>query len=176
MQLAAKFNLPVVTFLDTPGAYPGLTAEERGQGRAIANNLFEMAKLKTPIVVMLIGEGCSGGALGIGVGDKIGMLEHAYYSVISPEGCASILYKDATKNEEAAEALKMHAEELLKLDVIDAIIKEPMGGAHHDPKVVYASVKRYILESWDLLKEIPLDDLIELRYQKFRKIGKFKIS
>lgn len=173
MKLAEKFHLPLICFLDTPGAYPGLTAEERGQGWAIANNLKEMSRLSTPILVVLIGEGCSGGALGIGIGDSIGMLEHAYYSVISPEGCASILWKDASKNHIAAEALKMHAEDLLKLGIIDSIIPEPMGGAHHDPKVVYQNVKSFILEQYDDLKNIPLDILVERRYQKFRAIGTF---
>ena len=173
MNLAAKFNLPVITFLDTPGAFPGLTAEERGQGWAIAKNLFEMARLETPIIVVLIGEGCSGGALGIGVGDKIGMLENAYYSVISPEGCASILWKDTTKNFEAAKALKIHAEDLLEFEIVDSIIKEPQGGAHLAPKVAYANVRKFILESWDMLKDIPISKLIESRYQKFRNMGRF---
>lgn len=175
MHLAAKFNLPVLTFLDTPGAYPGLSAEERGQGWAIAKNLFEMARLPVPIIVVIIGEGCSGGALGLGVGDKIGMLEHAYYSVISPEGCSSILWKDATKNAVAAQALKIQAEDLLELDVIDSIIKEPLGGAHRDPSVVYQNTKSFISESLSFLKEIPKEDLVEMRYQKFRKMGKFSI-
>ncbi len=173
MKLAEKFNIAVVTFLDTPGAYPGLTAEERGQGAIIAKNLFEMARLKTPIIVVLIGEGCSGGALGIGVGDKIGMLEHAYYSVISPEGCALILYKDVTKNAKAAESLKMQAEDLLKLNIIDEIIKEPQGGAHLDPKIAYKNVKSFILNSFDSLKNIKSDNLVSKRYEKFRSMGEF---
>ena len=173
MKLAEKFNIPVITFLDTPGAYPGLTAEERGQGAVIAKNLFEMAKLNTPIIVVLIGEGCSGGALGIGIGDKIGMLEHSYYSVISPEGCAAILYKDATKNEKAAESLKMQSEELLKLNIIDEIIKEPLGGAHLDPKITYKNVKSFILNSFDGLKNIKDDTLLDKRYEKFRSMGEF---
>jgi acetyl-CoA carboxylase carboxyl transferase subunit alpha len=173
MQLAEKFHLPVVTLLDTQGAFPGLTAEERGQGWAIAKNLFEMAQLKTPIIVVIIGEGCSGGALGIGVGDTIGMLEHAYYSVISPEGCASILWEDPSKNSDAAEALKIHAEDLFRLKVIDKIIKEPLGGAHKDPAVSYANVKEFILQEWDRLKYIPEDQLVQDRYLKFRKMGKF---
>lgn len=174
MRLAAKFDLPVVCLLDTPGAYPGLTAEERGQGWAIANNLLEMARLPTPIIVIVIGEGCSGGALGIGVGDVIGMLEHSYYSVISPEGCSSILWKDATKNAVAAATLKMQAENLLELGVIDTIIPEPLGGAHLNPKIAFTNVKSYILEQWNLLKTVEIDTLIENRYQKFRKIGKFE--
>lgn len=171
MRLAAKFHLPVLCLVDTPGAYPGLAAEERGQGWAIAQNLFEMARLPTPIIVVLIGEGCSGGALGIGVGDVIGMLEHGYYSVISPEGCSSILWKDAAKNSIAAETLKMHAENLLDFGIIDEVIKEPLGGAHHDPQAVYASVKKYILDEWKILKTVPIEALIEQRYQKFRHMG-----
>ncbi len=174
MRLAAKFNLPVLSFLDTPGAYPGLAAEERGQGWAIANNLMEMSRLPTPIIVLLIGEGCSGGALGMGIGDVIGMLEHAYYSVISPEGCASILWKDAGKNALAAETLKMQAEDLIELGVIDEIIKEPLGGAHHDTKVIYQNVKKFIADQWNLLKCIPKDILIERRYQKFREMGHYE--
>jgi len=174
MKLAAKFNVPIVSLVDTPGAYPGLTAEERGQGWAIAHNLCEMAGLPVPVIVVLIGEGCSGGALGIGVGDVVGMLEHAYYSVISPEGCASILWKDAGKNAVAASALKMHAEDLMKLEVIDAIIPEPQGGAHLDPKQAYASTKAFICEQWELLCDVPRQRLLENRYQKFRKMGKFE--
>lgn len=173
MRLAAKFKLPVLCLLDTPGAYPGLAAEERGQGWAIAQNLWEMARLPTPIIVLLIGEGCSGGALGVGVGDVIGMLQHSYYSVISPEGCASILWKDASKNSVAAEALKMHAEDLKELEVIDEIIEEPLGGAHQNPEEIYKKVKEFIGEQWSILKRMPLDCLLEQRYQKFRRMGKF---
>jgi acetyl-CoA carboxylase carboxyl transferase subunit alpha len=173
MRLAEKFKMPIVTLLDTPGAYPGLGAEERGQGWAIANNLREMFQIATPIIVVVIGEGCSGGALGIGVGDSIGMLEHAYYSVISPEGCASILWKDPDKKIEAATALKLNAENLLELQIIDAIIDEPLGGAHHDPACVYDNVKKFILEQWHMLKMIPPEILLEQRYLKFRKIGQF---
>lgn len=173
MRLAAKFDLPVLCLLDTPGAYPGLTAEERGQGWAIANNLFEMARLPTPVIVLVIGEGCSGGALGIGVGDVIGMLEHSYYSVISPEGCASILWKDPTKNATAAAVLKMHAENLLELGIIDEAIPEPMGGAHLNPSMIFENVKSFVLKQWEALKTIPTDQLLENRYQKFRKMGKF---
>ena len=174
MQLAEKFRLPVVTFPDTPGAYPGLAAEERGQGWAIAKNLFEMAKLNTPIITLLIGEGCSGGALGIGVGDVIGMLQHSYYSVISPEGCASILWKDAKKNAQAASRLKMHGEDLLKLGVVDEVIEEPLGGAHHDPGIVYQSVKEFILHWADKLQDLPSARLLSRRYEKFRKMGCFE--
>ena len=176
MQLAAKFHLPVLSLIDTPGAYPGLTAEERGQGWAIANNLWKMARLPTPIVVVIIGEGCSGGALGIGIGDTIGMMEHAYYSVISPEGCSSILWKDGTKCETAASALKMHVEDLLELGIIDQMIPEPLGGAHFDPKVAYQNVKVFIRDQWESLKTIPIPLLLENRYQKFRRMGKFVIA
>ena len=174
MRLAEKFNLPIISFLDTPGAYPGLEAEERGQGWAIANNLREMARIQTPIIIVLIGEGCSGGALGMGIGDVIGMLEHAYYSVISPEGCASILWKDASKNMEASKALKLNSEDLLPLHVIDTIISEPLGGAHHNPEIVYKNVKQFILEQYQILKEIPKEILLEQRYLKFRKMGQYK--
>lgn len=173
MRLAAKFQLPVLCLLDTPGAYPGLSAEERGQGWAIAQNLLDMARLPTPVIVLLIGEGCSGGALGIGVGDVIGMLRHSYYSVISPEGCASILWKDASKNSVAAATLKMHAEDLVELGIIDAVVEEPLGGAHHNPAEVYANVKEFILEQWNILKRMPVDCLLEQRYQKFRRMGEF---
>ncbi len=176
MKLAEKFHLPVLSLLDTPGAYPGLTAEERGQGSAIALNLFEMARLSTPMIVVLIGEGCSGGALGMGVGDVIGMLEHAYYSVISPEGCASILWQDSSKNQTAAKALKMHAEDLLAFGVIDKIIKEPQGGADQDPKATFENVKQFILEERERLSEISLSKLLEDRYQKFRKLGVFSTN
>lgn len=176
MRLAEKFNIPVLSLVDTPGAHPGLSAEERGQGWAIANNLWEMARLKTPVIIVLIGEGCSGGALGIGVGDVVGMLEHSYYSVISPESCASIIWRDSNKKELAASALKMHVEDLLKLDIVDAMIEEPLGGAHRDPMMTYHNVKRYVVDQWNALKVLPVEDLIEQRYQKFRRIGKFAIE
>jgi len=172
-QLAEKFHLPVVFLLDTPGAYPGLSAEERGQGWAIAHNLRELSRLSTPVIVLVIGEGCSGGALGMGIGDTVAMLEHAYYSVISPEGCASILWKDASKNCEAAATLKMHSEDLVAFAVVDHVIPEPVGGAHHDPEQMYQKVKTFILEQWDLFKSYPPEVLLERRYQKFRKIGQF---
>ncbi len=173
MRLAEKFRLPIISLLDTPGANPILEAEERGQGWAIAHNLREMAHMTTPIIIIVIGESCSGGALGMGIGDVIAMLEHAYYSVISPEGCASILWKNASKKEEAAAALKLTAENLLELKIIDAIISEPLGGAHHDPEVAYHNVKRFILEQWEILKRIPYPLLVEQRYLKFRQIGQF---
>lgn len=172
MKLAEKFHLPIVTLLDTPGANPRLEAEERGQAWAIAQNLSAMSRISTPIIVAVIGEGCSGGALGIGVGDVIGMLEHAYYSVISPEGCASILWKDADKKAEASAHLKLNSEDLLSLGIIDAIIKEPLGGAHHAPEIVYANLKNFIMEQWQILHNIPPQLLLEQRYLKFRRMGK----
>lgn len=173
MRLAEKFNLPVISLIDTPGANPQLEAEERGQGWAIAHNLREMSRLKTPIIVVVIGEGSSGGALGIGVGDIVAMLEHACYTVITPEGCASILWKDSDKKAEAAEALKLNSENLLEMGIIDAVLEEPLGGAHHDPDFAIQNVKNFILEQWNILKIIPTDLLIEQRYLKFRKIGVF---
>ena len=173
MKLAEKFSLPVVSFLDTPGAHPGLEAEERGQGWAIAENLRDMSQIKSPIIVVIIGEGCSGGALGIGVGDVIGMLEHAYYSVISPEGCASILWKDSAKKQQAASALKLNSENLLELGLIDDIIREPLGGAHHNPQMTYKEVKQFIIDKHTLLKMLPVNLLLEQRYAKFRKMGSY---
>lgn len=173
MKLAEKFNLPIVSLLDTSGANPILEAEERGQGWAIAYNLREMSRITTPIIVVVIGEGCSGGALGMGVGDVIGMLEHAYYSVISPEGCASILWKDSSKKEEAASALKLTSENLLEMKIIDEIIPEPLGGAHHHPQTAYQNVKKFILEQYEMLKRIPKPLLQEQRYLKFRRMGQF---
>lgn len=171
MKLAEKFKIPVISMLDAAGANPRLEAEERGQGWAIAKNLMDMASLKTPIIIVVIGEACSGGALGVGVGDVVGMLEHSYYSVISPEGCASILWKDAAKKAEAAVSLKLNAENMLDLGIVDAIIEEPLGGAHHDRQAAYDSVKRYILEQWGILKMIPIPILLEQRYNKFRRMG-----
>jgi len=170
-QLAAKFHLPVVFFLDTPGAYPGLTAEERGQGWAIAMNLRELFRLPTPVFVVVIGEGCSGGALGMGIGDSVSMLEHAYYSVISPEACASILWKDPSKKALAASTLKMQSEDLLGFGIIDTIIPEPLGGAHHDPEAVYHNVRHYLLEQKQVFSQYPTRVLLERRYQKFREMG-----
>lgn len=172
MRMAEKFNLPIVSFLDTTGAYPCLEAEERGQGWAIAQNLRDMMRIQVPIIVLVIGEGCSGGALGIGIGDVIAMLQHAYYSVISPEGCASILWKDASKKVDAAATLKLNAENLLELEIIDQIIPEPLGGAHHEPEQVYAGVKQYVIDQYQMLKNIPIPVLLEQRYLKFRKMGK----
>jgi len=173
-QLAEKFELPVLFLLDTPGAFPGLTSEERGQGWAIAMNLRELSRLATPMIAVVIGEGCSGGALGMGIGDAVGMLEHAYYSVISPEGCASILWKDASKKSEAAEVLCMNAEHLLEFEIIDEIIKEPLGGAHYNPSEIYKGVKKFIIEKWEALKALPPELLLEHRYDKFRNMGRFE--
>jgi acetyl-CoA carboxylase carboxyl transferase subunit alpha len=173
MKLAEKFSIPVVCLIDTPGAQPTLEAEERGQGRAIADNLFVMATLKTPILVVVIGEGCSGGAIGIGVGDRVAMFEHSYYAVISPEGCASILWKDSNRKEEAAKALKLQAEDLMKFKVIDTIIKEPLGGAHHNAKEAAYSLKEFILSNLEELKSLDQKTLLEERYNKFRSIGSF---
>lgn len=169
MQLAEKFHLPILTLIDTPGAHCGLEAEERGQGWAIAKNLWEMSRLKTPIINVLIGEGCSGGALGIGMGDAVAMLEHAYYSVISPEGCASILLQDLNFTAEASQRLRMHAEDLLAWKIVDKIIQEPLGGAHFNPHMVYSQVKDFILEKLEQFTNLEIEELLELRYQKFRQ-------
>lgn len=171
MQLAEKFHVPIVTFIDTPGAYPGIGAEERGQAQIIAKNLMEMAHLKTPIVCIVIGEGGSGGALGIGVGDKMAIMEHAYYSVISPEGCAAILWRSGEHAPEAAEALKLTAPDLIKLGVADDIIPEPLGGAHRDPKKAAQALKKQIVKYLKELCKLPVDELLEARYRRVRSIG-----
>jgi acetyl-CoA carboxylase carboxyl transferase subunit alpha len=170
MKQAEKFNRPIITFVDTPGAYPGLGAEERGQGEAIARNLLEMSRLKTPIIAIVIGEGSSGGALGICVADKIVMLENAVYSVLSPEGFASILYKDASKHKEAAEHMKITANDLMELNVIDEIIQEPEGGAGENIEKVASEIKKYILNSLKELEKIDKKDLVNSRYEKYRRI------
>ncbi len=171
MQLAEKFRLPVLTFIDTPGAYPGIGAEERNQSEAIARNLMAMSVLKTPIISTVIGEGCSGGALAIGVGDVILMLQYSYYAVISPEGCASILWKSATKANEAAEALNLTAQRLKSLGLIDEVIPEPLGGAHRDVKWMAQRIKERLLSHLEELQSKPLNSLLEDRYQKLLKIG-----
>lgn len=173
MNMAEKFSIPVVTFIDTPGAYPGIGAEERGQAEAIAYNLREMATLQTPIIIFVIGEGGSGGALGIGVGDKIYVLENAYYSVISPEGCAAILWKERTRSPDAAKALKLTAKDLFDMGIIDGIIKEPLGGAHRNPQEAAENIRAVIKKDIESLKKIPKTKLIEMRYDKFRSMGVF---
>ncbi|CAG0986858.1 acetyl-CoA carboxylase carboxyl transferase subunit alpha [Geobacteraceae bacterium] len=173
MEMAERFRMPIITFVDTPGAYPGIGAEERGQAEAIARNLREMAALTVPIVVVITGEGGSGGALAIAVGDRVLMLEYSIYAVISPEGCAAILWSDGTKGAQAAEALKLTAPDLKELDVIDEIIKEPLGGAHRDHETMarnlHAALARHLKE----LKALSVEELVEGRYQKFRKMSRF---
>ena len=176
MKMAEKFGLPVVAFIDTPGAYPGIGAEERGQAEAIAYNLREMTDLKTVVLVFVIGEGGSGGALGIGIGDKVYVLENAYYSVISPEGCAAILWKERSKSPDAAAALKLTAKDLFEMRIIDGIIKEPLGGAHRDPQGAADSIKKVIKKDLAFFKGISKDKLTETRYAKIRSIGVFKES
>ncbi len=168
MKMAEQFGLPVITFVDTPGAYPGIGAEERGQAEAIARNLREMAALRTPIIVCVTGEGGSGGALAIAVGNRILMLEHSIYAVISPEGCAAILWSDGTKGEQAAEALKPTAKDIIRLGVIDEIIKEPPGGAHRNHQVTAIALKEAISRNLDELEKLSADELVEDRYRKFR--------
>lgn len=173
MKHASKFNMPIVTLIDTPGAYPGISAEETGQGLAIATNLRDMGKLNVPVIAIITGEGCSGGALGLAVADRVYLLEHAYYTVISPEGCASILWRDAAKAGEAAEALKITAKDLMKFDIIDGAIKEPIGGAHHDYKLMCSEMKQTILSAIDGLSKLSPDELKTQRYNKYRKMGAF---
>lgn len=176
MRLAAKYHLPVICLIDTPGAYPGIGAEERGQAQVIAENMFEMSRLPTPIICLVIGEGGSGGALGIGVGDRVAMLEHAYYSVISPEGCAGILWKSHQYAERAAQALRFTSKHLLQFGVVDDVIQEPLGGAHRDHHQMAQRVKMYLLRTLRELLTIPLDDLLRVRYDKFRRMGVFMES
>jgi len=173
MQLAEKFERPFVSLIDTPGAYPGVGAEERHISEAIAVNLREMMVLRTPTVAVVIGEGGSGGALGIGVADRVLMLENAYYSVISPEGCAAILWKHRKHAPEAAAALKLTARDLLELGLIDEIIPEPLGGAHQDHTAAIANLKKAVLKELDALAKIPTDELLAQRYEKFRRVGEF---
>ncbi|TBW25685.1 acetyl-CoA carboxylase carboxyltransferase subunit alpha [Gramella sp. KN1008] len=174
MKSAEKFGVPVVSFIDTPGAYPGLEAEERGQGEAIARNILEMTRLKVPIIVVIIGEGASGGALGIGVGDKVMMLENTWYSVISPESCSSILWRSWEYKEQAAEALKLTATDMKKQKLIDEIIKEPLGGAHSDKEETYNKVKSSISKAYSELKNLSPEDLVEKRMDKYLDMGVFK--
>jgi len=172
MELAAKFARPILTFVDTPGAYPGLDAEERGQAEAIARNLMRMAPLPVPIIVNVTGEGGSGGALAVAVGDRVNMLEHAVYSVISPEGCASILWRDPSRAEEAAIAMKITAADLKGFGIVDEIVPEPAGGAHADPEALFRSLDAVIDAQLRELSALPSDQLVEARYRKFRDMGR----
>lgn len=171
MKMAEKFNKPIITFIDTPGAYPGLEAEERGQGEAIARNLMEMSVLKVPVICVIIGEGASGGALGIGIGDRVYMLEHTWYSVISPESCSSILWRTWDNKEKAAEVLKLTSTEMYKNKLIDGIIKEPLGGAHQDPEAMINALKQVLLNDLEILKAKPAAELVNERVAKFCAMG-----
>ena len=173
MKTAEKFGLPIISFVDTPGAYPGIEAEERGQGQAIANNIFQMMNIKTPIIVTVIGEGASGGALGIGVGDLVFMLENTWYSVISPESCSSILWRSWEYKEIAANALKLTADDMLESNLIDKIIKEPLGGAHYDRELTFDLVKKELVSSFRKLYKLDTEKLVQLRREKFSKMGTF---
>jgi acetyl-CoA carboxylase carboxyl transferase subunit alpha len=173
MRMAAKYRLPVICFIDTPGAYPGIGAEERGQAQVIAENMFEMSRLETPIICVVIGEGGSGGALGIGVGDRVAMLENAYYSVISPEGCAGILWKSHEYAEQAATALRFTSKHLGEFGIIDDVISEPLGGAHRDHHQSAARLKIYLMKTLRELLALPTDKLVDSRYEKFRRMGQF---
>jgi acetyl-CoA carboxylase carboxyl transferase subunit alpha len=173
MEMAERFRLPIITFVDTPGAFPGIGAEERGQAEAIARNLREMSRLTVPIIVVITGEGGSGGALAIAVGDRILMLQYSVYAVISPEGCAAILWSDGTKGEQAAEALKPTAQDIKALEVIDEIVPEPTGGAHRDHKEMADNLHKAISRNLKELRKLPAEELIEARYQKFRKMSRF---
>ncbi|MFH1360494.1 MAG: acetyl-CoA carboxylase carboxyltransferase subunit alpha [Candidatus Omnitrophota bacterium] len=174
MRLAAKFHLPIVILIDTPGAYPGVGAEERGQAQAIAENLKEMTAISSPIVAVIIGEGGSGGALGVGIADKVCILQNAYYSVISPEGCASILWRNSMKAPEAAQALKLTSDDLLGFGIIDEIIPEPEGGAHRDPEQVADELKKVVLKYIKQLSAFSVKNLLDNRYERFRKMGEFE--
>ena len=174
MKSAEKFGIPVVTLLDTPGAYPGLEAEERGQGEAIARNILEMTRLKVPIITIVIGEGASGGALGIGVGDKVLMLENTWYSVISPESCSSILWRSWEYKEQAAEALKLTATDMKRLKLVDEIIKEPLGGAHRDREKTFKAVSNTIVKTFEALKNLSPTDLVSQRMEKYSQMGVYK--
>ena len=176
MKTAEKFRLPVFTFVDTPGAFPGIDAEERGQSEAIARNLMEMAELKVPVICTVIGEGGSGGALALGVGDRTVMLEYSVYSTISPEGCASILWKDAGKNKEAAEQLGMTAPRLKQLGLIDKLVREPIGGAHRNPKQMGRRLKAVLLNELDALEKLPVDELLARRYARLRGYGAYEAA
>jgi acetyl-CoA carboxylase carboxyl transferase subunit alpha len=174
MKMAEKFGIPVITLVDTPGAYPGLEAEERGQGEAIARNILEMIRLKTPIITVIVGEGASGGALGIGVGDKVYMMENTWYSVISPESCSSILWRSWEYKEQAAEALKLTSFDMKKQNLIDDIIPEPLGGAHYDRETAFRNVEEFILKGFSELKDLSTEQLVAQRMDKYSKMGEFK--
>jgi len=174
MKMAEKYKLPVICFIDTPGAYPGIGAEERGQAQVIAENMYEMSRLKTPVICVVIGEGGSGGALGIGVGDRVAVLKNAYYSVISPEGCAGILWKGAEHAEKAAQALKFTSENLLRFGIVDEVVEEPLGGAHRDHHSMAAKMKAFLKRNLKELSKQSVDELLANRYQRFRKIGVFE--
>lgn len=174
MQMAEKFNIPIVTLIDTPGAYPGLEAEERGQGEAIARNIYEMFRIKVPIICIIVGEGASGGALGIGVGDKVTMLENTWYSVISPESCSSILWRSWEYKERAADALKLTSYDMKKNKLVDDIIPEPLGGAHTNREETFATVKKYIVDTYSSLAKLSTDKLIEKRMEKYFEMGEYK--
>lgn len=174
MKMAEKFNIPIVTLIDTPGAYPGLEAEERGQGEAIARNIYEMFRVQVPIIAVIIGEGASGGALGIGVGDRVFMLENTWYSVISPESCSSILWRSWEYKEQAAESLKLTSYDMKKNKLVDDIIPEPLGGAHSDRETTFATVKEYIEKSYNTLKKMSVEKLIDERMEKYFEMGEYK--
>jgi acetyl-CoA carboxylase carboxyl transferase subunit alpha len=174
MKMAEKFNIPVITLIDTPGAFPGLEAEERGQGEAIARNIFEMCRLKVPIICVIVGEGASGGALGIGVGDRVLMMENTWYSVISPESCSSILWKSWEYKEQAAEALKLTSTDMKRQKLVDEVIPEPLGGAHYDKETAFKTVKQYVMKAYNELKDLSTADLIAQRMEKYSRMGEFK--
>ena len=174
MKMAEKFNIPVLTLIDTPGAFPGIEAEERGQGEAIARNIFEMCRLKVPIICVIVGEGASGGALGIGVGDRVLMMENTWYSVISPESCSSILWKSWEYKEVAAEALKLTSSDMKKQKLVDDIIPEPLGGAHYDKATAFKTVEQYIMKNYNELKDLSTTELVNQRMDKYSKMGEFK--
>ena len=174
MKMAEKFGIPVLTLIDTPGAFPGIEAEERGQGEAIARNIFEMIRLKVPIICVIVGEGASGGALGIGVGDRVLMMENTWYSVISPESCSSILWKSWEHKEVAAEALKLTSTDMKKQKLVDDVIPEPLGGAHYDKATAFKTVEQYIMKNYNELKDLSTTDLVNQRMDKYSKMGEFK--
>jgi acetyl-CoA carboxylase carboxyl transferase subunit alpha len=174
MKMAEKFNIPVITLIDTPGAFPGIEAEERGQGEAIARNILEMVRLKVPIICVIVGEGASGGALGIGVGDRVLMMENTWYSVISPESCSSILWKSWEYKEQAAEALKLTSADMKRQKLVDDIIPEPLGGAHYDKETAFKTVEEYIVKAFNELKNLSTQDLVSQRMDKYSKMGEFQ--